>query len=181
MTDSVSCLLIDLEGDRVLLISQMHLTQMRDDNPTGVEIETVAGRFDVDLGPKALAVKEASEEAGAAMTEDAVVVLNGGRSMSLSAGILTERAFLSVARIDTAKVTGPDTGLGNPNEGEDISRLWMPISVFCDPTTIHDGVRTFAFAQWLRAERLKQQLAEAKRPQAASAGDRNSNKSYEMT
>ncbi len=166
VTDSVSGLLIDLEGDRVLLISQEHVTQIRDENPTGIEIETVAGRFDVDLGPRALMKKEASEEARTAVEETDVLLLNGGRSMSLSSGILTERAFLSVTRIDAANVTGPDTGLGNPLEGEYISRLWMPIDVFCDPATIHDGVRTFAFAQWLRAERLQARVQELERKQA---------------
>jgi len=160
VSDSVNGLLVDLTRGEVILIRQEHLSQRRKENPTGTETETVAGRFDVDLGPKALLVKEALEECGTTITEEDVQLLNGGHSMSLSAGILTERAFLSVVFVEDDQVTGPETGLGDKDEGERIDRVRMPISQFIDPNTVHQGIRTFAFAQWLRATILFQMMDE---------------------
>ncbi len=158
VSNSVNGLLVDLTRGEVILIRQEHLSQRREENPTGAETETVAGRFDVDLGPKALLVKEALEECGTTITEEDVQMLNGGHSMSLSAGILAERAFLSVVFVEDDQVTGPETGLGNKDEGERIDRVRMPISQFIDPDTVHQGIRTFAFAQWLRATILFQMV-----------------------
>jgi hypothetical protein len=157
-TDSVSGVLVDIVRKRVLLVSQCRVPMITDDNPTGFMVESVAGRFDVDLGPKQLLIKEALEEAGVTITEDDVHIMNGGVPMSLSAGILTERCYGAVAVIKPEMVKPGDTGRGVKEEGEDIDRVWIPFHTFIHPETIHASWRTWAFAQHLRANQLQQLL-----------------------
>lgn len=152
-TDSACGLLIDMTNRRVLLISQSRVPMRRDDNPEGISISTVAGRFDKDLGPKALLVDEALAEAGVTITQDDVQLLNMGVPMYLSSGVLTERSFIAVALIHPKGIAHGDTGLGDKSEGEDIDRVWVPINTLIHPDTMFSSMRTWALAQWLaRAE-----------------------------
>lgn len=99
---------------------------VRKDNPDGYITEAIAGRFDVSLGPVALAVKEAFEEAGAIIQESQVELLNQGEPMALSAGITTERSWLAYAAISPHQLTGSDNDtFGLEVEGERITRMWI--------------------------------------------------------
>ena len=64
-TDSISILLYNPDEKYLLLVRQPRAPMISPDNPEGYLVELVAGRFDVELGAKALAVKEAAEEVGA--------------------------------------------------------------------------------------------------------------------
>lgn len=153
-TDSAAVLLFDSRKRRVLLVKQPRVAMCRDDNPSGEIIELVAGRFDVNLGPKALVVKEAREEVGVELDEDDVVVLNGGAPLALSAGVLTERCYLLAADIAKGRIIEPDDGkvFGVPEEGERIQRIWVDMDEFISPDFRHECLRTWAMAQHVRAE-----------------------------
>lgn len=155
-SDSVAGLLYDATNDRVLLVRQQRAAMVREDNQDGFITELVAGRFDVNLGPKALLVKEAKEEAGVTITEDDVQLLNNGAPMALSAGVLTERAFLAFAEIHPDKIAEGDEGYGVGSEGENIGRVWMSAEEFIRAT--HECVRVLAAAQHLEILRLKAKI-----------------------
>lgn len=150
-TDSVAGLLYDRAGDRVLLVRQKRVPMERPDNPDGSITELVAGRFDVKLGPKALLVKEAKEEAGVTLTEGGITLLNGGKPMALSAGILSERAYLAFAEISADKVESGERTFGLAEEGEAIGRVWVDAQAFIAGIEegTHEDLRTFALALYL--------------------------------
>lgn len=109
-SDSVVGLLIDETNDRVLLVRQLRAPMVREDNLDGAITELTAGRFDVKLGPKALLVKEAREEAGVTLTEEEIELVNLGEPMALSAGILTERCFGGFAIIHPDRIDESNEG-----------------------------------------------------------------------
>ena len=156
-SDSIVGLLYDATNDRVLLVNQYRAPMVREDNPDGAITELVAGRFDVNLGPKALLVKEAEEEAGVKITEDEVELINLGVPMSLSAGVLTERCYGGFAVIHPDRIAEGDEGYG-VDEGEQISRIWMSAESFISPTTKHDCWRVYAMAQLLARRRLEEEI-----------------------
>jgi len=148
-TDSVNILLYDPLIRRILLVVQPRASMVREDNPTGQIVETIAGRFDVDLSAKELIVKEASEEAGIKLSVDQVEMLNNGVPMAVSAGMTTERAYLAIARVKIESLESLDDGkeFGAPDEGEHIERI------FYDFDQLHDivwqDVRAYALVQYL--------------------------------
>lgn len=148
-SDSVVGLLVDETNQRVLLVRQRRAPMVRHDNPDGAIVELVAGRFDVKLGPKALLVKEALEEAGVTITQDDVKLVNDGQPMALSAGVLTERCWGAIAFIRPDQIAQGDESYGVAQEGESIVRVWMPIKQFIDLETQHDDWRVWAMAQFL--------------------------------
>ncbi len=158
-SDSVVGLLVDSTNDRVLLVRQHRAAMVRKDNPDGLITELAAGRFDVELGPKALLVKEAREEAGITLSEDDVELVNVGAPMALSAGVLTERTYGGIVFIRPEQIGEGEVGYGVMDEGESISRVWMSIPEFTSPNTQHDDWRVWAMAQFLARRRLEERLA----------------------
>jgi len=159
-SDSVVGLLYDATNDRVLLVNQHRAPIVREDNPDGGITELVAGRFDVNLGPRALLVKEAKEEVGVQITEDEVKLVNLGVPMALSAGVLTERCYGGFAVIHPDRIADGDEGYGVENEGEQINRVWMSAEEFISSTTVHDCWRVYAMAQFLARRRLEAKVVE---------------------
>lgn len=148
-TDSVAIMLHDIVNKRFLLVRQSRVAMIREDNPDRLITEAVAGRFDVLLGPKGLAVKESFEEAGVIITEDDVELLNFGLSMALSAGITTERSWLAYAAITPKHITGNETDVfGVPEEGERITRLWISENDL--ETFVAEDVRVLALVQHMK-------------------------------
>lgn len=121
-------------------------------NPDGEMIELVAGRFDVKVGPKALFVKEAKEEVGAVITEDDVELLNEGRPLALSPGVLTERAYLAFVEIKESHLL-PGESFGVAEEGEVTNRLWMDENEFIAGP--HADLRVYTLARELETRLLK--------------------------
>lgn len=155
-TDSCSGLLWDRTKDCVLLVRQKRVAMVSDSNPDGELVELVAGRFDVNLGPKALFVKEAKEEAGANLSEDDVEILNHGEPLALSPGVLTERAYLAFVEIREEHLDEGDA-FGAEAEGEQTNRVWMPVQEFL--ATRHQDLRVFTLARELENRLLKERLA----------------------
>lgn len=148
VTDSVSILFYDATNDRVLLVRQPRPAIASADNPEGYITETVAGRFDKNLGVKALAVQEAKEEAGVEIEEDDVLLLNGGRPMALSAGIITEHAYLAFAELNPDRAEEEERIFGVESEGERISRVWVPTAQFLDGRYCCEDLRVFTLRLW---------------------------------
>ena len=69
-TDSVAGLLYNEADDSVLLVRQDRAPMIRCDNPEGTIVESVAGRFDVDIDARELLKKEALEEVGVELNDD---------------------------------------------------------------------------------------------------------------
>lgn len=159
-TDSVAGLLVDMTHERFLLVRQQRPAMIREDNPDGFITEAVAGRFDVNLGPKALLVKEAKEEAGVEISEADVELLNHGLPMALSAGATTERSYLAYVEIHPDTVDPDDQQQrGVADEGEAITRVWHS---FDDINTMHfDCVRVLTLVQYLKIRLLEKSLREA--------------------
>jgi len=131
-TDSISILLYNPDEKYLLLVRQPRAPMISPDNPEGYLVELVAGRFDVELGAKALAVKEAAEEVGAIIEESDVILLNGGKPLALSPGVLTERAYLAMARVDVPYGEATDRVFGAADEGEEIQRIFMRFDEITD-------------------------------------------------
>lgn len=147
-THAVSVLIHDITNDRVLLVRQFRPALVGSEiSPDGIIVETVAGRFDVDLGPKALIIKEAEEEAGITIREDQIELLNDGKPMSISAGLLTSLAYLAIARVTADQIDPNERIFGAPEEGEQIERVWVPVNEL--ETIGFECTRAFALAQYL--------------------------------
>ncbi|MBT7082138.1 MAG: NUDIX hydrolase [Chloroflexi bacterium] len=132
VTNSVSILLFNPDEKYVLLIRQARVPMISDSNPGGFIVETVAGRFDINVGVTALAIKEAQEEVGATIEESDVVLLNGGKPLALSPGVLTERAYLAMAKVDVPYGEATDRVFGVADEGESIQRVFMKFDEITD-------------------------------------------------
>ena len=125
-----------------------------DENPHGLIIESVAGRFDCNLKARELIVKEALEEAGVTLEEDKIIFLNNGKPMAVSAGMTGELSYLGYAEITPDMVEKGNRIFGCPEEGEQIERVWMNVEDFlaypCGCT------RLFAYQQWLKNKLQKE-------------------------
>ena len=151
-TDSVAILLHDVVNHRFLLVRQQRAAMIREDNPDGFIVELIAGRFDVNLGPIALAIKEAFEEAKVKIDASQVELLNFGKPMALSAGILTERCWLAYAAITPDQIFGNDTEVfGVVEEDERITRLWISEDEL--NTFVAEDVRVLTLVQHMMLKR----------------------------
>jgi len=139
--DSVAVLIWLVDTDEVILINQEREAMRRKDNPEAIITEAVAGRFDVDLGVVDLIIKEAWEEVGARIEFDQITLFNNGQPVASSAGVLTERKYLALAKIRSDQIE-EDRIFGAPDEDEQITRLRIPISELADMT--HDCLATIA-------------------------------------
>lgn len=145
-SDSCSGLLYHRVRDCVLLVRQNRAPMIRDDNPDGEIVELPAGRFDRAVGPRALFVAEAKEEAGANLAEDDVELLNDGRPLAPSPGVLTERCYLAFAEIREEHLDDGDT-FGLATEHEVTTRVWTPVQDFLRGP--HEDLRVYTLAREL--------------------------------
>lgn len=145
-SDSVCALFYLKDQDKVLLVRQPRVAMATDDNPHGFITELVAGRFDVDLGPKALVVKEAAEEVGAKITEDQVMLLNNGEPVAVSSGMTNEKSHLAYVEITSDMIEMEEREFGLAEEGEKIQRVWLEVQDFLDHCC--EDLRVFALQQW---------------------------------
>jgi len=157
-TDSLCLLIFDQLRNRLILVRQPRPSQMSELNPDsplanreGLITECCAGRFDGRYSPLELAVKEAEEETGIQVNPENVELLNGGRPMAVSAGVITELSYLAYVRI-TSDTSGLDQKLhGRADEGEEI-RL---VSLDADPRYLQvylggacQDIRVFTLLQY---------------------------------
>ncbi|MCX6714510.1 MAG: hypothetical protein NTX72_01720 [Candidatus Uhrbacteria bacterium] len=162
-TDSVAGILHDVVNKRVLLIRSPHIAVQTDENPTGELITPFAGRFDRNVSPKQLCVAEGSEELGATIPEESIIVLNNGVSMVLSVGIIPERTHLCYAQITIDQLSGHDDDtFGLAGEGEEIIRHWVSEEEFLADTYVCVDLRVYAFRLYIQNMRLKEEIRRLK-------------------
>lgn len=147
-TNSVSLLVYVEDQGTIILVQQPREPRISATNPTGMVVESISGRFDGAYTVKELAVKEAHEEAGLDIYPNQVEVLNFNQPMSISAGALTEVAYLCLATIQSSQV-GIDVGIFSA-EGEDerIERMMFPVETL--DQCIWEDVRVFALIKELQ-------------------------------
>lgn len=145
-SDSVSLLLYDMVNQKIILVKQKREAMIREDNPEGFITETAAGRFDVNLSPKALMVKEAKEELGVTLAESRIELLNAGQPLALSAGVITERCYLGFAEATPVQIEQAERAFG-VDAGENIKRIYVSVDDL--ENYICEDVRVFALIQYL--------------------------------
>lgn len=117
---AVALLLYDPDRDAVVLIEQFRLPAMLAGR-SAWQIEPVAGLADRrDESEKAVARREAQEEAGLRITGELLLI----HRILPSTGGLTELVSLYCARVDSRSADGIH---GNRNEGEDIRVLVLSV------------------------------------------------------
>ena len=164
--NSVCLLIYDPVKRKVLLTKQFRASRLYNQlihnhakpdhehvNTDGMSIGMVAGRFDVNLTPEALAVKEALEEVGAVIAEDDVELVNDGQPMMVSSGLTTEMSYLAYIELKPGMVEESDQVYGVEEEGEKVTQVWMSLDEFMSKPL--EGIRLFAMREWLR-NRLKE-------------------------
>lgn len=146
-TNAVTILMYDPINRRVILIQQPRAAMVRPDNPDGIIVETVAGRFDCDLDPVSLAIKEAQEESGVTLRPDQVQVLNSCQMMADCPGLTSQRSYLCYAEITPDQIGADQETFSAAGENEQIRRL--SISVDDLPNYVCEDIHVFALVQWL--------------------------------
>lgn len=136
-----------LDWGKVVLVRQSRPAMAHSKNPEGMITETMAGRFDVALSPRELMAKEAHEELGLIIDPDNIQLLNQGRPMALSAGAITERAYLGIACVEFDDLPDPGAIYGLKEEGEHIQPIILDVSELAD--YVCEDVRVFALLQYL--------------------------------
>ena len=147
VTNSVAFLIFVVDWMKVILIKQNRKPMKRRSNPTGVILEAPAGRFDRKVGVKGLVIAEAAEEVGVTVAKSDIDVLNHGRPMALSPGVLTERMYLAIATVRSQQVSkGRNFGLAS--EHERIKRILVPVSEL--ETMVFDDMKTATLVSFFR-------------------------------
>ncbi len=157
-TDSIAVLIHVVDQRTVILISQPRTPMKTKENPEGISHEMPAGRFDIEIGTKALMVKEVWEEARAKITEDAIFLLNDGKPVSLSPGILTEVMYLGYAEITSLQMEEVPEGmlLGLAEEHEKITRKLIPIHEL--RSMVFDNMTAMLLVQWFLYKNLQMEI-----------------------
>ncbi|MFA6588603.1 MAG: NUDIX domain-containing protein [Patescibacteria group bacterium] len=145
-SDSANVLIYIADKDQILLVRQQREAMARVGNPKGWIIESVAGRFDRKESVRRLLAREASEEVGGTIRPKDIVLLNNGAPLALSAGCLVEKAWLGYIAITSDQLEKTDRQYGLKEEGESITRVFLPVSGLENFTC--EDVRVFALLQW---------------------------------
>lgn len=143
---AVAVLLYDPDRDEVALVEQFRVGALAAGMSPWV-IETVAGLIDKDETPRAVALRECEEEAGARPT----ALVRVCRQLA-SPGCTDETVEIFVGRVDTRDLGGIH---GLPEEGEDIRVLVMPrveALAACADGRIANAI-TLVALQWLEINR----------------------------
>lgn len=147
-TNSVSILIYDSVNRRIVLVRQPRAAMMTDDNTEGLITETVAGRLDKPLPLDDIIIDEVLKESGISIVKDDIVMLNYGKPMAVSAGALTERAYLAFVVIHPDQMDPEERMYGDPEEGEQTTRIFLSVDELA--TYVCEDVRVFALIQFLQ-------------------------------
>jgi hypothetical protein len=155
-TDSVGFLFVDTKRELALLLSMPRAAMVRRGNSQGMIVEVPAGRRDCKLSLKRLVVKEAIEEAGLLINPSQVKILNGGKPLALSPGILTERMYLAYAELDLgACLKNKRKIFGLKSEGERIQRRVVSFKEL--ECMKFEDLKTYALVQWFLKSQLQKE------------------------
>lgn len=148
-TDSAYLLVYDVDNKNILLVRQPREAMIAVGNPEGLIDECIGGRFDVNLSPRELMAKEAKEEFGLTIDPETIELLNNGQPMAVSAGAVTEKAYLGIAQVFGHQVdmTTIKSYWGNETEGERITRIFVSRKNLEE--YVCEDVRVFALIQYL--------------------------------
>ena len=143
-SDSVGFLIYIKDTDEVILVKQKRSAMKSEQNPEGYITEVPAGRFDRSLGIAELIALEASEEVGAKIDISNVQLLNDGKPLALSPGILTEQMYLGYVEIPS-DILEEDRIFG-VDDGEEIQRIKVKVKDL--GSMAFEDMKTFALIQW---------------------------------
>lgn len=145
-SDSANVLIYLRDRQQLLLVSQCREAMVRPGNAGGRITESTAGRFDRDETVCQLLAREASEEVGVTIDSNSIALLNDGAPLALSAGCLTEHAWLGYVEITDDQLEQAEREFGLAEEGERITRIFLPVSEL--EHYVCEDVRVFAMVQW---------------------------------
>jgi len=145
-TASIAVLIYIVSQEKIVLVTQERKPMVGKVNESGEMLEAPAGRFDHEVGIKALAVKEVMQETGITIGEDQVYLINRGNSLATTPGTNTELMYLACAEI-TPEQLGPEQEFyGAAEEGERTRRVIIDLKTL--DSMIHHDMKTFALIQW---------------------------------
>lgn len=160
--NTVTILLYDRKNRKAALVRQPREAMITDENPGGLITEPVAGMMEPNVSVKALAVKEAWEEARVLITEDDVEVLNQGRPMATSPGTLTEFGYLCYAEFNPDLMEQGDRESSAEGEDERCRRVLLSEDEL--RSYVCEDMRAFALIQYLlrklKSERVNEWLGQ---------------------
>ncbi|MEK7570379.1 MAG: NUDIX domain-containing protein [Patescibacteria group bacterium] len=145
-SDSANVLIYLRDRQQILLVSQCREAMVRPGNANGRITESTAGRFDRDESVRQLLAHEAGEEVGVTIDPNSITLLNQCTALALSAGCLTERAWLGYVEITNDQLEQAERAFGLAEEGERITRVFLPVSEL--ENYVCEDVRVFALLQW---------------------------------
>lgn len=148
-------ILIEVPGKGMLLVRQARPAVITEENPEGMLTEVVAGRFDCDLSPVALAIKEAEEEVGVTVTEDQIRLLNGGKPLAVGPGLISDKIYLAYVKIRPDQMVEGKEEFGLLGEHEHTVRVFIPVEKLEE--TQFEDLKTYAVVQWFLKERAEEE------------------------
>jgi len=153
-TNAVAFLIADPVREVALLISQCREAMVRRGNPEGAIVEVPAGRRDLKCGIKALVAKEAREEVGKRFKAKQVKLLNHGKPLASSPGVLTERIWLAYVETDLRScIKDSSRTYGLAAHGERIRRRVVTFDEL-ERMTFED-MKTYTLVQWFLNSQLQ--------------------------
>ena len=151
VTDSVAMLVHNITRDELLLVEQVRVPMIGPENDDGSLLEVAAGRFDVDLPLKDLIRQELEEELGISdVGDNDIVILNHGKPLALSPGVLTERQYLAYVKVGTLQINPKKRRFGTA--GEDIERHFVKLRQLDPATAFFGDMKTWALVTWFFRE-----------------------------
>lgn len=151
----VAVLVYGKKTHMVYFVRQDRAAMITEQNPDGTIVEVVAGRCDV-LGERLkLVVKcELLEKMGTEVTEEQIELLNSGKFLALSPGIVRERMILAFVELDDGSEVKLGKEYGLHGEGERTKVVGLGLDLLEDYKA--EDMKTFALIQWfLRRQTLK--------------------------
>ncbi len=135
--------------DAVVLVRQ-HRPAIAEQAFEGLSMENPGGRCDQTFTPQEVMAKEALEEAGVHVDPARIELLNHGKPVANSPGILTQCMYFGFARVRSSALES-DQKFGVTNEGERTVRHLVQVSQL--RTMVFDSMTTMVLVEWFLAHR----------------------------
>ncbi|MDO8557907.1 MAG: hypothetical protein Q7S09_01790 [bacterium] len=155
--NAAAFLVYDPAQDAVVLVSQIREAMRSRKNRNGLTTEVSAGHLE-GLDIRADIAREASEELGASISENQIVMLNKEEMVAVSPGWTSELLALAFIELRPGQLDRAKKKFGLACEGERITRKFVPVSTL--ETTPLQDLKTFALVQWFLKERAKKRSQE---------------------
>ena len=155
--NAAAFLVYDPIRDAIVLVLQVREPMRSKKNRKGVTVEVPAGHVK-GKNTRAEIAREASEEIGATIPEEQVLLLNQGQMLAVSPGWTTERVALATIELKPGQIDRAREKFGLAKEGEYITRRFVPVSDL--ETMVLEDLKTYALVQWFLKERAKKRIHE---------------------